>query len=193
MSTVAQFLKTTLIGGVLVLVPIYFCMLLLLKAGAGLMGLLAPVTALLPAALDELRNLAAIALVVLACFALGLVVRTRPGRFMLGAFERRVLEKIPGFTMIRNVTRRVSGQSEGEQFQPVLVEIEDALTPAFIVEELPDGRFVVLVPSVPTPAAGSLYILPRERVHWCDVPVTEAIAVITRWGSGTAGLVKAMR
>ena len=30
-------------------------------------------------------------------------------------------------------------------FQPVLVEIEDALTPAFIVEELGDGRCVVLV------------------------------------------------
>jgi uncharacterized membrane protein len=52
---------------------------------------------------------------------------------------------------------------------------------------------VVLVPSVPTPAAGSLYILPRKRVHWVDVPVTEAIGVITRWGSGTSKLLKAMR
>jgi uncharacterized membrane protein len=51
----------------------------------------------------------------------------------------------------------------------------------------------VLVPSVPTPAAGSLYILPRQRVHWVDVPVTEAIAVITRWGTGTSKLLKAMR
>jgi uncharacterized membrane protein len=75
----------------------------------------------------------------------------------------------------------------------VLVEIEDALTPAFIVEELDDGRCVVLVPSVPTPAAGSLYILPRDRVHWVDVSVTEAVSVITRWGAGTGKLVKAMR
>jgi hypothetical protein len=37
-----------------------------------------------------------------------------------------------------------------------LVDIEEALTPAFIIEELDDDRFVMLVPPVPTPAAGSL-------------------------------------
>jgi len=100
---------------------------------------------------------------------------------------------MPGFAMLRSVVRRVSGDSDDSLFQPVLVEIEDALTPGFIVEELEDTRFVVLVPSVPTPAAGSLYILPRERVHWVDAPVTEAVAVITRWGAGTGKLVKAMR
>jgi len=89
--------------------------------------------------------------------------------------------------------RRVSGSAEDAQFQPVLVEIEEALTPAFIVEEIDDDRFVVLVPSVPTPAAGSLYILPRQRVHWVDAPATKAVAVITRWGTGTSKLLKAMR
>jgi hypothetical protein len=38
------------------------------------------------------------------------------------------------------------------------------LTPAFIVKELDDGRCVVL-PSVPPPAVGALYILARERIH----------------------------
>jgi uncharacterized membrane protein len=94
---------------------------------------------------------------------------------------------------VRGVARRISGKADDAMFQPVLVEIEDALTPAFIVEELGDDRFAVLVPSVPTPAAGSLYILPRARVHWIDVPVTEVVAVITRWGAGAGKLVEAMR
>jgi uncharacterized membrane protein len=193
MKGLADFAKTTLIGGLLIVVPVYFSVLLLAKAVAGLLGLLAPVTALLPASLHQLRPLAAMLLVVALCFALGLVARTRHGRRGLGAFERGVLEKIPGFALLRGVTRRISGQSDDAMFQPVLVEIEDALTPAFIVEELEDGRCVVLVPSVPTPAAGSLYILPRERVHWVDAPVAEAVSAITRWGSGTGKLVKAMR
>jgi uncharacterized membrane protein len=112
---------------------------------------------------------------------------------MFRRFETGVLEKIPGFAVVRGVARRVSGQSDDAMFQPVLVEIEDALTPAFIVEELDDGRCVVLVPSVPTPAAGSLYVLARERVHWVDVPVTQAVTTITKWGAGTGALVKAMR
>src|SRR4030095_2077405 len=152
----------------------------------------APVTALLPESLHGLGHLVAMLIVVLLCFAIGLAMRTRLGDRMFRGFERRVLEKIPGFGVLRGAVRRVSGRSDDAMFQPVLVEIEDALTPACIVEELDDGRSVVLVPSVPTPAAGSLYILARERVHWVDAPVTEVISVITKWGSGTTKAVKAM-
>jgi uncharacterized membrane protein len=193
MNALREFAKSTLIGGLLVVVPIYFSVLLLAKAMRGLIGLLGPVTKVLPESLHGLREVVAILTVVLLCFAIGLAMRTRLGNRMFRGFERRVLEKIPGFGVLRGAVRRVSGRSDDAMFQPVLVEIEDALTPAFIVEELDDGRCVVLVPSVPTPAAGSLYILARERVHWVDAPVTEAIAVITRWGAGTSKLVKAMR
>ena len=75
----------------------------------------------------------------------------------------------------------------------MLVEIEDALVPAFIVEELVDGRFTVFVPSVPTPFAGAVYILSRERVHLLDIPFSQAIKSVSRWGSGSADLVAAMR
>jgi len=192
MRTIVEFVKTTLIGGLLILVPAYLAVLLLAKALAGMVGLLAPIVALLPGG-EGSRQITAIVLVVLLCFVLGVVARTRLGGRALDAFERRVLERMPGFALLRAVVRRISGSSEDAQFQPVLVEIEEALTPAFIVEELDGDPFVVLVPSVPTPAAGSLYILPRERVHWVDVPMTEALAVITRWGAGTGKLVKAMR
>ena len=192
-KALVEFLKTTLIGGLLIVVPVYLTLLLLGKALKGMVALLAPIVALLPERVHHFGQIFAIVVVVLVCFLLGLIARTGLGRRAIEAFERRVLERMPGFAMLRSVVRRVSGTSDDAQFQPVLVEIEDALTPAFIVEELDDDRFVVLVPSVPTPAAGSLYILPRQRVHWVDVPVTEAIAVITRWGTGTSKLLKAMR
>ncbi len=74
-----------------------------------------------------------------------------------------------------------------------LVEIEDALVPAFIIEELDDGRLTIFVPSVPTPLAGAVYVLSRERVHILDVPFTQAIRSVSRWGSGSRELVAAMR
>jgi hypothetical protein len=49
MKTLAEFTKTTLIGGVLIILPIYVAVLLLAKAVNGLMALLAPVTAQIPA------------------------------------------------------------------------------------------------------------------------------------------------
>jgi uncharacterized membrane protein len=193
MKALVEFLKTTLIGGLLIVVPVYLTLLLLGKALKGMVALLGPIVALLPERVHHFGQILAIVLVVLVCFVLGLIARTGLGRRAIEAFERRVLERMPGFAMLRSVVRRVSGSSDDAQFQPVLVEIEEALTPAFIVEELDDDRLVVLVPSVPTPAAGSLYIMPRQRVHWVDVPVTEAVAVITRWGTGTSKLLKAMR
>jgi uncharacterized membrane protein len=75
----------------------------------------------------------------------------------------------------------------------VIVEIEDALVPAFAVEALDDGRYTVFVPSVPTPFAGALYVMGPERVHAVDVPVGQAVRVISQWGVGTGDLVDKMK
>ncbi len=75
-------------------------------------------------------------------------------------------------------------QNEEETLQPALVEIEEALVPALIVEELEDGSYTVLVPSAPTPMAGSVYILPRDRVHPVDISFAKAIGVFLKWGTG---------
>jgi hypothetical protein len=74
--------------------------------------------------------------------------------------ERSILQKIPGYEVIRSMTRQLAGQGQESSWQPALAEIEDALVPAFIVEDLDDGRFTVFVPSSPAPLAGAIYILP---------------------------------
>ena len=73
-----------------------------------------------------------------------------------------------------------------------VAEIEEALVPAFIIEELEDGRFTVFVPSVPTPLAGAVYILTSDRVHPLNVPFTQAIKAVSRWGEGAKDLAAAM-
>ena len=189
MKGLAELIKTTLIGGLLVVLPIYLSILLLARTLGGLFSLLSPVTAILsPDA--RFRQVAAILIVLAVCLVVGLLVRTTLGLRVKDAFERSVLEKIPGYTMVRGLAKRLSGdQSEGT-FRPALVELEDALSPAFIIEELEDGRYTVLVPSVPTPAAGALFILPRERVHPVDVPFTQAVKVISKWGVGAGAMAR---
>lgn len=65
--------------------------------------------------------------------------------------------------------------------------------PAFIIEEHADGRYTVFVPWVPTPFAGAVYVLDRARVHPLDVPFTQAIRAVSRWGSGCRELLAGMR
>mgnify|MGYP007054701099 CR=1 FL=1 len=63
----------------------------------------------------------------------------------------------------------------------VLASIEDAWVPAFVMEEHRSGLLTVFVPSVPTAAAGSIYLLPEDRVRRLDVPVTSMLSVICGW------------
>jgi uncharacterized membrane protein len=106
--------------------------------------------------------------------------------------ERTFFEKIPGYALIRSLTNQVAGDSRENVWKPALFESDEALIPAFIIEEFEDGRYTVFVPSIPTPFAGAVYILDRKRVHPVDVPFTEAIKTVSRWGSGSKELVAAM-
>jgi uncharacterized membrane protein len=127
-------------------------------------------------------------LVLIVCFLIGIGVRTRVGGIR-NCMDRTLFERLPGYGLFRSLTRRLAGQGRENVWKPALVQIEEALVPAFIIEVLADGRFTVFVPSVPTPLAGAVYIVSRERVHPLDVSFTQAIGTISRWGSGSKDLV----
>jgi uncharacterized membrane protein len=186
-----EFVKNTLVGGLLIVVPLYLAVLLLLKAMQSVMGLVRPFAQLLPAWLPA-DNILSLLLVLSLCFLIGLAVRAPIGRALRERLEQSLFERIPGYALFRSLTQRLAGESREHVWQPALAEIEDALVPAFIIEELEDGRFTVFVPSIPTPLAGAVYVLSRDRVHPLDVPFTQAIQTVSRWGSGAKELVAAM-
>ena len=187
MRSIAEFTKTTLIGGVLIVLPAYLTILLLLKALATIGGLITPITHELPATL-QFPELIAVLVLIAACFVCGIAVRTGPGLRAKNAIERTLLEKIPGYALIRGLAGRLVGKEEEKTFTVVLAEIEDALVPAFFVEDCDDLHCAIFVPSVPTPAAGAIYIIAKKRVHPVDVPFTQAVSVISKWGEGAGEL-----
>jgi len=187
-----QSITHSLIAGLLFVLPIYLAILLLLKAAKSLGRLVQPLSRLLPEWFPA-ETLFSFLLVLVVCVLIGIALRTSLGQATRIRIEKSLLQKIPGYEMFRSMTRQMAGESRESAWKPALAEIEDALVPAFIVEELDDGRFTVFVPSVPTPFAGAIYILTAERVHPVDVPFTQAIKVITRWGSGSSELVAAMQ
>jgi uncharacterized membrane protein len=190
-SKCIQFVVSTIVAGVVVVAPVYLGALLLLKAMKSLGGLLKPVARLVPEWLpgDQILSLL---LVLVVCFLIGLATSTPTGQAIGKRIEHSIFEKVPGYTLFRSLTQRLAGESEDEAWEPALAEIEEALVPAFIIEELPDGRYTVFVPSVPTPLAGAVYVLTPERVHPLDIPFTQAMKTLSRWGSGCKELVAAM-
>ncbi len=192
MSKVMEFSKTTLIGGLLVILPVALIGLLLLKAMTLVETLLGPIMSLLPHEVF-LPRVIALLIIIGFCFLTGLILQTRIGRLIYQTGERRILERLPGYTLMRSLSRQLAGQEDGVSFSPALVEIEAALVPAFLVEEHEDGSYTVFVPASPTPTIGSLYILPRERVHPLDVSFAKVVECVSQWGMGSGKLLRAMR
>ena len=192
MKPPSEFIKATLINGVLIILPIGLVVIILMKAHDLMAPLATPLVEWLPRAL---RYPALITLLVLlvACWFAGLLAQTRAGQGMGKSLEGAFLNRIPGYSMVRSLTRRIGNDEESEKFAPALAEFEGALVPAFVVEEHADGRYTVFVPDAPTPAVGAIFIIARERVHFVDVPFLNAVKCVSSWGVGSRELLQAMR
>jgi uncharacterized membrane protein len=184
-------ISSALMAGVLVVAPVYLGVLLLLKAMQSLGVVVHPIAELLPDWVPAERLLSL--LIVLAiCLAIGFAVRTATGHAFRERLEHAVFEKLPGYTLFRSLTLRLAGQSEDTTWKPAFAEIEEALVPAFIIEELANDHYTVFVPSVPTPLAGAVYVISRDRVHPVNISFTRAIRTLSRWGAGCKEMVAAI-
>ena len=186
-----QFIASRLIAGILVAAPIYLAALVLLKAMNSLTKFVRPLGKLVPEWFPAAQILSLL-IVSIICFLIGLAVRTPTGRATWERMEYSLLQGIPGYALFRGLTQQLARKTQDQAWKPALAEIEQALVPAFIIEEHEDGRFTIFVPSVPTPLAGAIYILSPDRVHPLDVPFTRAIKVVSHWGLVSKDLVAAM-
>jgi uncharacterized membrane protein len=191
MKKAFMFVAKAVLGGLLIVVPIYLAVLLLLQGMKTVVGLVRPFALLLPDWFPAEKALSLL-LVLMIFFLIGVAVRTQAGRAARERIERTFFERIPGYALFRSLTQQVAGDNRQNVWKPALVEIEEALVPAFIIEEFEDGRYTVFVPSIPTPLAGAVYILDRKRVHPLNVPFTDALKAVSKWGSGAKDLVAAM-
>ena len=180
-----------LVRGLLIVIPVYLAVLLMLKGMQSVAKLVSPFARLLPEWLPA-EKLLSLLLVLGICVVIGASLDTDPGKRVRVWLEENVFVRIPGYSLLRSLAFQVAGGRRESTWQPALFQTDEALVPAFIIEKLDDGRYTVFVPSIPTPFAGSVYVLDPERVHPVDVPFTDAVRVVSRWGSGAKELVAAM-
>jgi len=191
MKAVREFVINAVVGGVLVLLPVYLAVLLLLQGMKMVGNVVHPIAAMLPD-LGPGEDVLSLLVVLSACFVVGAAVRTRAGQVVLDRMEMTFFGRLPGYALFRSLTHRLVGEGDEKVWKPALVEFDDVIVPAFIVEELEDGRFTIFAPSAPTPFTGAVYIFNRDRVHLVDIPFAVALKSFSRWGSGSKDLVAAM-
>lgn len=185
MSRFINFIRTTALGGLLVIVPIAIVLFVLGQLLLALYAVAQEFVALTGLGIDDALLLSVLALLALVglCFATGLLVRTQLGNALRGWFARNVAKRIPMYNAIASLTRRFAG-IDGTDFAPVEVDIyaSGARALGFLVETLPDDRCAVFVPTAPVATVGNLYLVPNDRVTRIDGTVADTVSVITQWG-----------
>lgn len=188
------FLKTTALGAVLVVVPIGIIGFALWQVTSLLRTLLLPVVEQLPFDSTSMRySVVAMALlaVVLLCYFTGVAVRTRWGSVLRRWLERSLLERIPGYSMVRTLVHQYLGHEAERKFRPVLVDLygSDSRAIGFEIEQLGEGRVAVFLPSVPAATIGQVQLIPEERVYPLKASMHAALEALTMFGVGSSKLV----
>ena len=181
-------MRTTLVGGVVFLVPIVVLVVIIDKALGLAHHLTDPLAAHFPILIGNAPVLMASVFLVLVCFFLGLCAMTGPARLAVAWLESTLLSKIPGYVFLKGAGESVLGLEEHAPYPLVLARIEEAWQFGFLIEHLDGGHLAVFVPGAPNPMSGSVYFMSTERVRPSDVPVAAALKCLRQLGAGAHAL-----
>jgi uncharacterized membrane protein len=190
-----DFIKTTVIGGLIFLVPLMFLMFMLGKALGFMMVIAEPLADWIP--IDTvggvaLANLLAILAVIVVSFIAGLVARHSMAAGFVKKLETKVLMNVPGYSMIKGIKSGFDSSETGGM-KPVALQLGSAERIALEIEKLPDGRSMVYIPSAPSTWSGVTQILPAEQITYLDVPITKVMELTERYGFGVDSILQSKR
>ena len=195
MKNLLQFLRTTLVGGILFLVPVVVLVMILGKALAVAHRLVDPLAAHLPVeSVIGLRTpmLLAIALIVLFCFLAGFLARTALAQKTVAGLEAAALSNLPGYEFLKRVGESLLGVEKPGTYPVVLARFDDAWQLGFQVERLENGLVAVFIPGVPQANSGEVYWMRPDRVSPIEVPPASALKCLKRLGAGSNTLLRGL-
>ena len=195
MKRLNAFIRTSLIGGVMVMLPIAILIVVFGWIFRFVTNLLQPLTNLITAYSPMKALIAegiALAVIVVSCFVIGVIVRTGVGRWLHSFFENRVLKIAPGYNLIKETLLQLFDTKRGAFSKMALVELygNGVLAPAFVMDEAVEGIVAVYVPTVPTPTGGFVYYVNKRLVHPLDISTEEAMRTIISCGAGSGKILE---
>lgn len=185
-----QFLKTTILGGLVFLVPVVIAFLVLSQAAELMMIVAEPLAAVVPitsiAGVATANFIALIALL-LVCFLSGLAARTRTAQIIADKAEAAILNKLPGYAMLKGIASSLSPDQQAGLI-PVLVRLDDRERIGLETERLDDNRSVVFFPGVPNAWAGIVEIVSADRIERLDISAADVVTLSELFGKQSASL-----
>lgn len=192
MKQLMDFLKTTALGGLFVLLPILLFYLLLAELLGVMVALATPIADLFPQGTFERINapvLVAVVLIIGASFLLGLTLRSMTLNRIGLWIEHTVLGRMPLYGAVKRLSRGLVGSKEDSAFRTaVLNSAEGEREIVYVIEDHGDGQLTVLVPWAPASFAGSVKIVGRNRIEMLDASLGDVSRTLSHWGVGAREL-----
>ena len=193
MKRILKFLRTTLVGGILFLVPIMVMVVVVGKALTFVHKVVDPLAAHLPVeSVIGLKTpmLLAIAVIVLFCFLAGFFARTLFAKKIISHLETSVLSNVPGYEFLKGMGESTLGVEKERAYPVVLARFDDTCQTGFQVDTLDNGLVVVFIPDAPNPQTGAVHFMTADRVTPIGVPPAAALKCLKRLGAGSNALLR---
>jgi uncharacterized membrane protein len=196
MSSLPTYLRRTLVGGMLVALPLVLFVNLVVWLGSWVGNQVMPLAVLLADwAIVPLwvgKSLG-IAIVLGVCFVLGAFVGNRLGHRVFTWLEVNTVGRMPGYKVIKEIVGYF-GQTDRNPFaRPVLVKISDAATfTGFLSDERADSC-TVFIPTGPNPTTGLVVHVHPSQVARLGAPGPEVLKTIIACGAGSTAVLQTVR
>jgi uncharacterized membrane protein len=191
-NKIAEFLKTSLIGGLFILLPLVLFYLLLSELLQVVVALATPIADLFPkGTFDQVKMpvIIGIILIVGASFMFGLALRFASLRRLGVWIERTLLDRLPLYNAVKRMGRGLVGEQEDSAFRAGLFSSSDGEKEVvYIIEDHGDGQMTILFPFAPASFAGSVKIVSADRIEILETSFGDASRVIAHWGVGAQEL-----
>jgi uncharacterized membrane protein len=190
-----HYIRTTLIGGVLVVLPLFVFANLLLWLATWIAGKTAPVAELIATNLQQpvwVGHALTIATILLACFILGAIVSTRFGNRAFNWLERNTVQRVPGYQPVKEIVSYLGKRDQNPFARPVLVQVgDDIRLTGFLADEGAEGP-TIFVPTGPNPTTGLILHVSPSQVQRVSVPGSEALKTVIACGAGSQRLLRSV-
>ena len=191
MTAWVGFIRTTIIGGIVFLVPFIVLVFILGKAFQIMVHVAAPISSAFPFATVgdiALIQVIAAALILLVCFLAGLVARAGLADRLTRGLEERILSRVPFYHFVKGLTSSVAEAEQDQSIKPVLARFDDHAQIAFEIERTDGGDIVVYLPGAPNPWSGSVCVMTADQVTPLEASMLAVLQNIKQLGKGTKSL-----
>jgi uncharacterized membrane protein len=194
MKTIAEFLKTCVLGGLFALLPLLIFYLLFSELIGAVVALATPIAGLFPEdTFDKLSDpvFVAVPILLISAFIFGLALQSQTLTRAGGWIERTTLMRLPLYNAVKRLGQGLTGVKSDTAFKCGLLQSKDGTTElVYIIEEHADGKLTILVPLAPAGFTGSVKVVAADRLTRLDASIGDASKVISEWGFGMSDLLK---